>query len=125
MAATSTSFAIPPYSSSPPAGIGFSFIAAPPINIGTQPVELTVTADSGASSDFIHKQILPGIKLQINLYVHLNPPVTINVPGNHRLYGVCQVVLVVQVLDHLVSNHSVQLPVTILPGLGRHLFSGG
>ena len=28
-------------------------------------------------------------------------------------------------LDHIGSKHSVQLPVTVVPGLGRHLFSGG
>ena len=61
----------------------------------------------------------------MNYYVHLNLPVTINVAGNHCLYTVDQGVLVVQVLDHLGSKHSVQLPVTIVPGLGRHLFSGG
>ena len=124
-AATSTSFATPPYPSSPPVGIGYSFIAAPPIKIATQPIEFTVTADSGASSHFIDNQLLPGIELKINHYVHLNPPVTINVAGNHRLYGVGQGVLVVQVLDHLGAKHSVQLPVTIVPGPSRHLFSRG
>ena len=49
----------------------------------------------------------------------------INVAGNHRLYGVDQGVLVFQVLDHIGSKHSVQLPVTVVPGLGRHLLSGG
>ena len=43
--------------------------------------------------------------------------------GNHRLNRVGQ--LVVQVLDHIGSKYSVQLPVTVVPGLGRHLFSGG
>ena len=45
-AATSTSFATPPCPSSPPAGIGYSFIAAPPINIAAQPVDFSMTADS-------------------------------------------------------------------------------
>ena len=62
----------------------------------------------------------------MNYYVHLNLPVTtINVAGNHCLYTVDQGVLVVQVLDHLRSKHSVQLPATIVPGLVRHLFSRG
>ena len=49
-AATSTSFATPRCPSSPPLGIGYSFIVAPPINIAAQPVEFSLTADSGASS---------------------------------------------------------------------------
>ena len=60
----------------------------------------------------------------MNHYVQLDHPVTINVAGNPRLYGVGQGVLFVQVLDHLSSKHSVQLPVTVVPGLDRHLFSG-
>ena len=60
----------------------------------------------------------------MNNYVQLDPPVTINMEGNHRLYGVGQGVLVVQVLDHICSKHSVPLPVTIVPGLGRHPFRG-
>ena len=123
-AATSTSFAIPAYPSSPPVGISYAFTAAPPINIAAQPVEFTMIADSGASSYFIGDQLLLSIKLKMNHYTHLNPPVTINVAGNHRLYGLGQGVLVVQVLDHVGSKHSAQLPVMIVPGLGRHLFPG-
>ena len=58
-------------------------------------------------------------------YVRLDPPVTINVAGNHRLFGIGKGVLVINVLNHVGSNHSMQLPVTIVPGLGQHLFSGG
>ena len=49
-AAASTSFATPPFPSSPPVAIGYLFIAAPPINIAAQPVDFSMTADSGASS---------------------------------------------------------------------------
>ena len=84
-----------------------------------------MTADSRASSHFINNQLLPGIQHKMNHDVQLDPPVIINVAGNHRLYGVCQGVLVVLVLDHIGSKHSVQLPVTIVPGLGRHIFSRG
>ena len=51
-------------------------------------------------------------------------PVVIKVAGNHCLYGVGQGFLVVQVLDHIGSRHSVQLPVTIVLGLGCHILSG-
>ena len=84
-----------------------------------------MTADSGASSHFIDNRLLSGIELKMNHHVHLTPPVTINVAGNHRLYSVGHGVLVVQVLDHRDPTHSVQLPVTIVPGLRRHLLGGG
>lgn len=38
--------------------------------------------------------------------------------------GVGKGVLVVIVVDHLSSKHPVRVPVTIVPGLGRHLFYG-
>ena len=59
-AATCTSFATSPCPSSPPVGINYSFIAAPPINIAAQPVDFSITADSEASSHFIDNQLLPG-----------------------------------------------------------------
>ena len=124
-AATSTFFATPSCPSSPPVGIGYSVIAALPINVAAQPVDFSMTADSGASSHFIDNQLLPGFEHKINRYVQLDPPLIINVAGNHRLFGVGQGVLFVQVSDHIGSKHSVQLPVTVVPGLGRHLFSGG
>lgn len=58
-------------------------------------------------------------------YVNLDPPVTITVAGSHRLSGIGKAVLVVIVVDHLGAKHSVQLLVTIVPGLGRHSFAGG
>ena len=85
-AATSTSFATPSCPSSPPVGIGYLFIAAPPINIAAQPVEFSMTADSGASSHFIDNQPLPGIEHKMNHYVQLDPPVIINVARNHPLW---------------------------------------
>ena len=65
----------------PPVGIGYSFIAAPPINIAAQPVDFSMTADSGACSHFIDNQLLPGIEHKMNHYVQLDPPVIINVAG--------------------------------------------
>ena len=61
-AGTSMSFAAPPCPSAPPVGIGYSFTAAPAINIAAQPVDCSMTADSGASSHFIDNQLLPGIE---------------------------------------------------------------
>ena len=58
-------------------------------------------------------------------YVHLEPPVIINVAGGHRLSGVGKGILIVEVEGQQGIKHLVQLPVTIVPGLGRHLFSAG
>ena len=84
-----------------------------------------MTASSGASSHFIDNQLLPGIE-------HKNEPLRTAGPScNNRrsrkpsplwrwLRG-----LVVHVIDHIGSKHSVQHSVTTVPELGRHLFSGG
>ena len=106
-AAISTSFATPPCPSSPPVGEVFFFIAAPPINAPAPAIDFSMTADSRASSHFIDNELLPGIEHTMNHYVQLDPPVTINVAGNHRLYVVDQGVLFVQVPDHIGSMHSV------------------
>ena len=58
IAATSASFATPPCPFPPPVGIGYSFIAAPPIKIAAQPVDFSMTADSGASSHFIYSSTI-------------------------------------------------------------------
>ena len=102
-AATSTSFATPPCPPSPPVGIDY-FIAATPINNAAQPVEFSMTAARGASSHFIDNQLLPGTELKIYHDAQLDSPKTTNVAGSHRLYGVCQGVSVVQVLDHIGSE---------------------
>lgn len=83
-----------------------------------------MTADSSASSHLIDKQLLPGIEHKMLSYVHLNPAVTINVARGHRLSSVGRGILMVRVEYQQGVNHDVQLPVTIVPGLGRHLFSG-
>ena len=84
-----------------------------------------MTADSGVSSHFIDNQLLPGIEHKLNHYVQLDPPVTINVAGNHRLCIVGQGISLVQILDRICYKNSVQLPVSVVPGLGRHIFSRG
>ena len=58
-------------------------------------------------------------------YVHLEPPVIINVAGGHRLSGVGQGFLIVEAEDQQGIKDPVQLPGTIVPGLGFDLFSGG
>ena len=122
--ATSTTSTEPPATTlheSPPQGIGYSFIAA---CSATSNVNLTMTADSGASNHFIDNRCLPGIEQRMLNYVHLEPPVVINDAGGHRLSGFGKGILIVKVQDQQGIKHPVQIPVTIVPGLGRHLFSG-
>ena len=89
-------------------------------------VNFTLTADSGASGHFIDSQLPLGIEQRMLNYVHLDPPVAIQVAGGHRLSGVGKgVYLVVKVEDQRRVKHPVQLPATIAPRLGHYLFSGG
>ena len=73
--------------------LGYSFMAVPPITTAAQTVEFSITATNGASSHLIEDQLLPGNEHKINHYVQRVPPVTINVAGKRRLYGVGQGVL--------------------------------
>lgn len=57
--------------------------------------------------------------------MHLDPPVPIKVAGTHRLSGVGKGGLIVQVEDQQGVKYPVKFPATIVPGLGRHLFTGG
>ena len=81
-----------------------------------------MTADSRASSHFIDNRLLPGIEQRMLNYVHLEPPLTLSVAGGYRLSGVGKGVFMVEVEDQQGIKNPVQLPVTIVPGLGRHLF---
>ena len=91
----------------------------------TSNANFTMTADSGALSHFINNRLLPGIEKRMLNYVHLEPPVVINVAEGHRRSGVGRGILIVEVEDQQGIKRPVQLPVTITPGLGRHLFLGG
>ena len=103
---------------SPPQGVGYSFIAA-------SSTTSNMTADSCASSQFIDNRLLRGIEQRMLYYLHLEPPVIINVAGGHRLSGVGQGFLIVEAEDQQGIKDPVQLPGTIVPGLGFDLFSGG
>ena len=82
-----------------------------------------MTADSGTSNYFIDNQLRHGIEQKMIIFVRVNPPVTINIAGKHDGLGVGKRVLV-DVPDQI-SKHPARFPFTIVPGLGRHLFSGG
>ena len=122
MATTSTATPATTLHASPQQGIGYSLIAA---SSDKSDVNFTMTADSGASSHFVDNQLITGIEQRMLSYVHREPSVTINVAGGHRLSGVGKAILIVHVEDQQGIEHPVQLPVTMVPGLGRHLFSGG
>lgn len=51
--------------------------------------------------------------------------VEMRVADGHCLSGVGEGGLIVQVEDQQDVKHNVQLPARIVPGLGRHVFSGG
>ena len=57
--------------------------------------------------------------------VRLDPPATIVVAGYSTLRGVSMGTLTVRVTDAQGVFHDMLLPAMNVPGLGRHLFSGG
>ena len=107
---------------SPPSGIGFSFLADSAI---PGPLKFTMTSDCGASSHFVDSNRIGDIESRMKDIVKLDPPATIVVAGHNTLRGVSMGTLTVRVTDAQGFLHDMLLPAMNMPGLGRHLFSGG
>ncbi len=86
-------------------------------------LKMTMVVDSGASSHYVDDKIIKGIKNHMFEYKILEKPSIITTAGMHRLRGSATGKLRVKVTDHNGEKKSVILPVTIVSGIGRNLFS--
>ena len=102
---------------SPPSGIGFLFLAG---STATGPLKFAMTSDCGASSTFIGE-----IESRMKDTVKLDPPAMIVIAGHNTFKKVSMGILIVRVTDAQGFLHDMLLPAMNVPGLGRHLFSGG
>ena len=106
----------------PPSGIGFSFLAGSPTS---GPLKFTMMSDCEASSHFVDCNLIGDIESRMKDIVKLDPPATIVSAGHRALRGVSRGILTVRVTDAQNFLHDMLLPAMNVPGLGRHLFSGG
>eukprot|EP00903_Cladosiphon_okamuranus_P021648 g19902.t1 len=105
----------------PPAGVGFSFVA----NSTAAAPTFTMTVDTGASSHFLDSELLPDLEQRMIECTKIDPPLRITVAGQGQLPGTAKGVLKVIVTDQHGNSHPVRLPFICVPNLWRHLFSGG
>ena len=108
--------------STPPAGVGFSFLAS---QTSPEPARFTMTVDTGASSHFVDTDLLPEITNHMIEYTKIDPPLVIDVAGKGKLQGTAMGAVKVNVSDHHGLARSIRLPFICVPTLGRHLLSGG
>ena len=106
----------------PPSGIGFSFLAG---SATPGPLKFTITSDCGASSYFVGSNLIGDIEARMKDIVKLDPPATIVVAGHSILRGVSMGTLAIRVTNVQRFLHDMLLPAMNVPGIGRHLLSGG
>ena len=107
---------------SPPPGIGFSFACChPPLSHQTDDFQLLV--DSGSSKHFVDPKLVHRVESRMQDYTRISPPMEIKVAGDNTLLGIAQGTLLVVVRDTQDICGTVKLPIVLVPGLGRNLFS--
>ena len=85
----------------------------------------TMTMGCGALSYFVDNKLMGDIESRMKYIVKLDPPATIVVAGHSTLKRVSMGTLTVRVTDAQGFLHDMLLPAMNVPGLRRHLFSGG
>ena len=107
---------------SPPPGIGFSFACChPPLSHEADGFQMLV--DFGSSKHFVDQKLIHRIESRMQDYTQINPPMEIKAAGHNTLFGTTQGTLLVVVRDTQDVCRTVQLPIILVPGLGRNLFS--
>ena len=84
-----------------------------------------MTSDCGASSTFGDSNFIGEIESRMKDTVKLDPPAMIVIAGHNTFKKVSMGILIVRVTDAQGFLHDMLLPAMNVPGLGRHLFSGG
>ena len=84
-----------------------------------------MSSECGASPHFVDSNFISDIESRMKDIVKLDPQATIVVAGHSILRGVSMDTLTVRVIDTQGFLHVMLLPAMNVPGLGRHLFSGG
>ena len=110
--------------------MGFSFTATEEdealfMSRTTDHAYFSMIVDSGASDHYIDDKLVPGITSMMRNYRKLIPARDITTAGLHKLYGTATGEIRVEVTDSDGETKTARLPITIVPGIGRNLFSPG
>ena len=107
---------------SPPPGIGLSFACChPPLSQRADGFQMLV--DSGSSKHFVDPKIVHRVETRMQDYTKISPPMEIKAAGHNTLLGIAQGTLLVVVRDTQDICRTVKLPIVLVLGLGRNLFS--
>ena len=80
--------------------------------------------DSGSSEHFADPKLIRRIEFRIMQdCTEINPPMETKAAGHNTLFGPAQGILLVVVRDAQDVCRTVKLPIVLVPGLGRNLFS--
>ena len=83
----------------------------------------SMLVDSGASAHFVDSDLIPDLCDCLESYQELKPPMIITTAGMRRVYGTAAGVLPCFVVDTDGVERQVSVRVTVVPGMGKHLFS--
>ena len=108
---------------SPPPDLGFSFACCHSPPFSHQADGFQVLVDSGSSKHFVDPKLVHRVESRMQDYNQINPPMEIKAAGHNTLFGIAQGTLLVVVCDTLDVCRTVKLPIVLVPGLGRILFS--
>ena len=107
---------------SPPPGIGFSFACChPPLSHQADGFQMLV--DSGSSKHFVDPKLVHRVESIMQGYTQISPPMETKAAGHNTLFGIAQGSLLVVVRYTQDVCRTVKLPIVLVPGLGRNLFS--
>ena len=108
---------------SPPPGIRFSFACCchPPLSHQTDGFHMLV--DSGSSEHFADSKLVHRVESKMQNYTQIDPSMEIKAACHNTLYGIAQGILLVVVRDTQDICRTPKLPIVLVPGLGRNLFS--
>ena len=107
---------------SPPPGIGFSFACCHrPLSHQADGFQMLV--DSGSSKHVVDPKLVHRVESRMQNYTEIYTPMEIKAAGHNTLFRTAQGILLVVVRDTQYVCRTVKLPIVLVPGLGRNLFS--
>lgn len=85
----------------------------------------SMMADSGATDNFVDKELVPGIRGKMTDFSPIIPPREITTAGLHTVYGTAKGNIVFEATNSNGENQVASIPIMLVPGIGRHLCSSG
>ena len=79
--------------------------------------------DSGSFKHFVDPRLIHRVESRTQDYIEINPPMKVKAAGHNSLFGTAQGILLVVVRDTQDVCRAVKLPLVLVPGLVRSLFS--